>query len=120
MERNPIEAAEILIEEIRASKTQKERAAFAILHQGEAVAVMENLISFHRGYADGTAADTLRLAKVASALLSEIAKLQDALHARKRLGLPENTQEQFTRDWVNGSAPKLWALAEQLREILKR
>lgn len=117
---SPIETAEKLVEEIRHSKTQKDRAAFAILHQEEAASCIEKLIIFHQGYVDGSTAEASRLAKAASALLSEIFKLRAALRVRENLGLPTNEQESFTKEWVTGSAPRLFVLADQLREMLQK
>jgi hypothetical protein len=117
---DPIEAAETLVRELRESHHRNLLGSIAIHQREQSAKCLENLIEYVRGYRDGTAAETSRLVRAASALLSQIAKLQDALDARKRLGLPENDRDQFTREWINGSAPRLWTLADELRGILKR
>jgi hypothetical protein len=117
---SPIEAAEELIRELREKHDRNVIGSIAIHQREESAACLERLIEFHRGYRDGTMAETSRLVRAVSALLSEIARLQDAQHARMRHGLPENQLQAFINEWLNGSAPRLWALAEEVREILRR
>lgn len=117
---NPIEAAEELIQELRQPHHRNVIGSIAIHQREESAACLEKLIEFHRGYQDGTVAETSRLVRAVSALLSEIARLQDAQHARTRHGLPESELQAFINEWLNGSAPRLWELAEQVREILRR
>lgn len=120
MEPDPIEAAETLVQELREAHPRNLIAAIAIHQREESAACLEKLIIYLRGYRDGTQAEISRLVKAASALLLQIAKLHDALDARQRLGLPETDRDQFIRDWINGSAPRLWNAANELRDILKR
>ena len=119
-ELSPIEAAETLARELREEHPTNLIGAIAIHQREQSAQCLLNLVEFVRGYRDGTQAETSRLVRAASGLLLQIARLHDALAARRRLGLPESERDQFIRDWLTGSAPRLWEAADQLRDILKR
>jgi hypothetical protein len=114
-----IESAEQLVVELREAHPRGVIGAIAIHQREESAACIENLIEFLRGYVTGTSQEQQRLTTAASALLSEIAKLRDALHTRQRFGLNKSAQQIFTDEYLNSIAPRLWTSADRLRELLE-
>jgi hypothetical protein len=119
MQDSPIEAAETLVRELRQKHHRDVISAIAIHQREESAICLERLIQYIRGYRDGTREEISRLVRAASGLLSQISKLHDALDARKRLGLMETERDRFIRDFVTGSAPRLWELADRLRNLIE-
>ena len=105
-----IEDAKELLAELKDATPRTEIAAAAILLRPKSAHALERLLTFHEGYAAGVMADQARITATASALLTEIAKLRAARRGGRSLA----------DDFIEGTAPRLFPLAEQLRELLER
>jgi hypothetical protein len=104
-----IEDAKHLLDELKADTPRSELAAAAILLKPKSAAIIERLLIFIEGYSAGVMADQARITATGSALLSEIAKLRAARRGGRSLA----------DDFIEGTAPRLFLLAERLRELLE-
>jgi len=109
---SPVAKAEELLEQIKASRTLKDRAAYAILHEDQASECIEDLIAYLRGFELGSAAEQKRLLELVTLLLKAIAPL--FAHPYTPHGRPSHYHE-----WLSGTAPRLRRAYEQATEYLK-
>ena len=120
MDSTIIEAGKVLVQELGETHPSGVLCAIAIGQREQSANYIENLIATFQGYADGSNEDQARLTKAACAVLSEITKLRAALSSRGKHGLPETDLERFIKDYLRGSAPRLFDSAENLREAIER
>lgn len=106
----PIEDAKALLAELKAETSLREAGSVAMLLRPRSAKVIERLITYHEGYAAGVTAAEIQISSVASALLLQISKLRDARRSGRSLA----------DDFIEGTAPRLFALAAQLQELLER
>jgi hypothetical protein len=106
---SPIEEARALLAELLEATPAKESAAAGILLRPKSARMIERLVRYHEGYAAGVTASEIQISSVASALLLEIAKLRAARRGGRSLA----------DDFIEGTAPRLFSLAERLRELLE-
>jgi hypothetical protein len=106
---SPIEEAKALLAELLEATPAKESAAAGILLRPKSARMIERLVTYHVGYAAGVTASETQISSVASALLLEIAKLRAARRSGRSLA----------DDFIEGTAPRLFPLAERLRELLE-
>lgn len=121
MKTDPVEDAKDLLVELKDAENLPLNAnvAASILLRPKSKECIERLIRYLEGYTAGVERDAARISAVATKLLLEIAKLRDAKLTRSRLGLP-STGRTPADDFIDGTAPRLWELADQLREILEQ
>lgn len=113
METSAVEEAREVLAELQESTHHGQAAAVALALKPKSRKALERLLTFHEGYAAGVTADQERIALTASALLSQIAKLRDA-RARSPSG------KTMADEFIEGTAPRLFELAERLRQLLEK
>jgi hypothetical protein len=108
-----IEDAKELLAKLLEPTPLRDSGHVAMALRPQSAAKLERLIRYHEGYAQGTTERMTQISKLATQLLGEIAKLRAARAS-------SSTGRTLADDFIEGTAPRLFPLAEQLRELLER